>query len=41
VFGVELSLRTIFELQTIKAIAEAIDNIYVGTIGESMDEGTI
>ena len=37
-FGVELQLRTIFELQTIKAIAEAIDNIYIGTLGETMEE---
>ena len=41
VFGVELPLRTIFELQTIKAIAEAIDNIYIGTIGDAMDKETI
>jgi acyl carrier protein len=40
-FGVELPLRTIFELQTIKAIAEAIDNIYIGTIGDVADEGVI
>ena len=41
VFGVELPLRTIFELQTIKAVAEAIDNIYIGTIGDVMDEGAV
>ena len=41
VFGVELSLRTIFELQTIRALAEAIDDIYTGTIGNAMEEGTI
>jgi acyl carrier protein len=41
VFYVELPLRTIFELQTIKALAEEIDNIYTGAIGEAMDEGTI
>ena len=33
IFGVELPLRTIFELQTIKDVAEAIDNVYIGTIG--------
>jgi len=36
IFGVELPLRAIFELQTIKAIAEAIDNVYIGTIGLSL-----
>jgi acyl carrier protein len=41
VFGVELPLRVIFELQTIKALAEAIDNIYIGAIGDAMDEGSI
>ena len=40
-FAVELPLRTIFELQTIKAVAEAIDNIYMGTIGDAMDEGVV
>jgi len=38
VFGIELPLRTIFELQTIKTIAETIDNIYIGTIGDSIEE---
>ena len=38
VFGVELPLRAIFELQTIKAVAEAIDNIYIGTTGDVMEE---
>jgi len=32
VFYVELPLRTIFELQTIKALAEEIDGIYYKTI---------
>jgi len=32
VFYVELPLRAIFELQTIKALAEEIDNIYHETI---------
>ena len=41
VFSVELPLRTIFELQTIKAVAEAIDNIYVGTIGDTIEEAVI
>ena len=41
VFGVELPLRIIFELQTIRAIAEEIDNIYIGTISNAMVEGTI
>jgi len=41
VFGVELPLRTIFELQTIKNIAEAIDNIYNETIGDAMEEAII
>ena len=36
VFGVELPLRIIFELQTIKAIAEAIDGIYAETIGDEI-----
>jgi acyl carrier protein len=40
-FGVELPLRTIFELQTIKSIAEAIDNIYIETSGNAMEEGII
>jgi len=40
-FGVELPLRTIFELQTIRAIAEAIDNIYIGTIGDAVEEGGV
>jgi len=41
VFGVELSLKTIFELQTVKALAEAIDNIYIGAIRSTMDEGYV
>ena len=41
VFDVELPLRAIFELQTIKAIAEAIDSIYIGTIGGIMEEAVI
>lgn len=41
VFDVELPLRTIFELQTIRTIAEEIDNIYIGAIGSAIDEGVI
>ena len=41
VFDVELPLRTIFELQTVKALAEAIDNIYIEAISGTMDEGYI
>ena len=42
VFGIELPLRTIFELQTIRAIAEAIDDIYTEEIGDAeMDDGII
>jgi len=40
-FGVELPLRTIFELQTIKTIAEAIDNIYIETIEDVIKETVI
>ena len=38
VFCVELPLRIIFELQTIRALAETIDSIYVETIGSVTDE---
>jgi acyl carrier protein len=41
VFYLELPLETIFKLQTIKAIAEEIDSIYIGTIGKTMDQGVI
>jgi len=41
VFGVELPLRTIFELQTIKALAEVIDSIYTSAIGEIIEEANI
>jgi len=41
IFGVELPLRTIFELQTIKAIAEVIDSIYTSAIGEIIEEVNI
>jgi acyl carrier protein len=41
VFGVELPLRVIFELQTIKAIAEVIDNVYIETIGDRIEETVI
>lgn len=41
IFGVELSLRTIFELQTIKALAEVIYNIYIGIIGEIIEDSTV
>jgi acyl carrier protein len=37
VFGIELQLGTIFELQTIEALAEAIYNIYIGTIGDTIN----
>ena len=38
VFGVELPLRAIFELQTVKAIAEIIDNVYSSAIGEVIND---
>ena len=38
IFGVELPLRAIFELQTIKNIAEEIDDIYIGTVGDAIEE---
>ena len=38
VFGLELPVRAIFELQTIQALAETIDNIYIETIEETMNE---
>jgi acyl carrier protein len=41
VFGVELPLRAIFELQTIKAIAEKIDAVYNEAIGDMTDEGFV
>ena len=41
IFGVELPLRVIFELQTIKALAKVIDNIYSRAIGEIFEETDI
>ena len=41
VFGMELPVRTIFELQTVKALAEEINNIYDEALGDEMDEGII
>ena len=38
-FGVELPIRTVFELQTIRAIAEEIDAIYVGVIDAASNDG--
>jgi len=41
VFGVELPIRAIFELRTIKALAETIDAIYTEAIDDAADEGII
>ncbi|MBN2419948.1 MAG: hypothetical protein JXL81_11220 [Deltaproteobacteria bacterium] len=42
VFGMELPVRTIFELQTVKAIAQKIEDTYNEVLGEEeMDEGVI
>jgi acyl carrier protein len=41
VFGMELPIRTIFELQTVKALAQKIDDIYNEVLGEEMEEGVI
>ena len=41
VFGVELPIRIIFELKTIKELAGEIDNIYSEALGYEMDEGII
>jgi len=40
-FGVELPIRAVFELQTIKALAEEIDNIYSRAIEEITDDSSI
>ena len=42
VFGMELPVRAIFELQTVKAIAQKIEDTYNEVLGEGeMDEGVI
>ncbi len=42
VFGMELPVRTIFELQTVKAIAQKIEDTYNEVLcEEEMDEGVI
>lgn len=41
VFGMELPIRTIFELQTIKALSRKIEDTYNEVLGEDMDEGVI
>jgi len=41
VFGMELPVRTIFELQTVKAVAQKIEDTYDEVLGGEMDEGVI
>lgn len=41
VFGMELPVRAIFELQTVKAIAQKIEDTYDEVLGGEMDEGVI
>ena len=41
IFGMELPVRKIFELQTVKALAEEINNIYEEVLGDEIDEGII
>jgi acyl carrier protein len=41
VFGMELPIRTIFELQTVKALAQKIEDTYNEVLGEEMEEGII
>ena len=41
VFGMELPVRAIFELQTVKALAQKIEDTYNEVLGEEMDEGVI
>jgi acyl carrier protein len=40
-FGIELPVRTIFELQTIRTLAQKIEEVYAEVLGEEMDEGII
>jgi acyl carrier protein len=41
VFGMELPIRTIFELQTVKALAQKIEDTYNEVLGGEMEEGVI
>ncbi len=40
-FGMELPVRAIFELQTVKDLAQKIEDTYNEVLGEEMDEGVI